>query len=296
STMGPLDLNAGQVPGAGNAGRPLYAKYGRTTNSVIYTPIATNMYDSLQTRLERRFAQGLQIGATYTWSKVIGWSQNSGGPWVQALSYFRLNKRVLSFDRTHNLQLSGIWELPFGAKKRFVSTNRAASAVLGGWRINTLASFMSGTPFSVSSSGTSLDMPGSSQVADLVKPEVKILGGVGRGQSFFDPFAFAPVTQARFGTAGANLLRGPGIVNTNVGLGRTFTLTERFSLQFRMEAFNFTNTPHFSAPGANVSNMVLNPDGTIRSLNGYTEITGVANTGRDGIDERMFRLGLRLSF
>ena len=203
---------------------------------------------------------------------------------------------MLGYDRTHNLQLSGIWELPFGAKKRFVSNNRAASAILGGWRINTLASFMSGTPFSVGSSGTSLDMPGSTQVADLVKPEVKILGGVGRGQSFFDPFAFAPVTQARFGTAGANLLRGPGIVNWNFGLGRAFTLTERFSLQFRMEAFNFTNTPHFANPGATVSSMVLNPDGTIRSLNGYTEVTGVTNTGRDGIDERMFRIGLRLSF
>ncbi|MEK7753364.1 MAG: TonB-dependent receptor, partial [Acidobacteriota bacterium] len=166
-TMGPLDLNAGQIPGAGNAGRSLYAKFGRTTTSQMIMPIATNMYDSLQTKLERRFAQGLQIGASYTWSKAIGWSQDSGSPWVQALSYFRLNKRVLGFDRTHNLQLSGIWELPFGAKKRFVSTNRAASAVLGGWRINTLASFMGGTPFSVSSSGTSLDMPGSSQVADL---------------------------------------------------------------------------------------------------------------------------------
>ena len=77
STMGPLDLNAGQIPGAGNAGRPLFAKYGRTTTSLITTPLATNMYDSLQTRLERRFAAGLQIGATYTFSKVIGWSENS---------------------------------------------------------------------------------------------------------------------------------------------------------------------------------------------------------------------------
>jgi hypothetical protein len=53
---------------------------------------------------------------------------------------------------------------------------------------------------------------------------------------------------------------------------------------------------YIAAPGATVSSMVLNPDGTIRSLNGYTEITGVTNTGRDGIDERMFRMGLRLSF
>jgi hypothetical protein len=139
-------------------------------------------------------------------------------------------------------------------------------------------------------------MPGSSQIADQVKPEVKILGGVGKGQSFFDPLAFAPVTQARFGTAGFNSLRGPGIVNWNFGVTRAFSLTERLGLQFRMEAFNFSNTPHFANPGGNVSNMVLNADRTIRSLGGYSEVTSVANTGRDGIDERMFRFGLRISF
>jgi len=296
STMSPVDLNAGQVPGLGNAGRPLFAKFGRTSSSQMIIPVGTNMYDSLQTKLERRFSQGLQLGASYTWSKAIGYTQDSGAPTVQAFPYFGLNRVVRGFDRTHNLQITGMWELPFGANKHFLSGNPAVSAIVSGWRINTLASFMSGTPFTVSSSATSLDMPGSSQRADLVKSEVKILGGAGRGQSFFDPFAFEPVTQARFGTAGFNLLRGPGIVNWNFGLSRAFSLTERLNLQFKMEAFNFSNTPHFSNPGGNVSNRVLNPDGTIRSLGGYTEITGVTNTGRDGIDERMFRLGLRLSF
>ena len=296
ATMSPVDLNAGQVPGLGNAGRPLFGKFGRTTTSQMIMPVGTNMYDSLQSRLERRFSQGLQLGAAYTWSKVIGYTQDSGSPSVQALPYFALNRVVRGFDRTHNLQITGMWELPFGQKKRFAANSRTASAILGGWRINTLASFMSGTPFTVSSSGTSLDMPGSSQRADLVKSEVKILGGAGRGQSFFDPFAFTAVREARFGTAGFNRLRGPGIVNWNFGLARAFSLTERVGLQFKMEAFNFSNTPHFSNPGGNVSNMVQNADGTIRNLGGYTEITGVTNTGRDGIDERMFRFGLRISF
>jgi len=295
-TMGSLDLNAGQIPGRANSGRPLFGKFGRTTSSSMITPIGTNMYDSLQTKLERRFSQGVQFGAAYTWSKSIAWTQDSGSPAVKALQYFSLNRSVPGFDRKHNLQLSGMWELPFGKGKKFAANNRAGSAILGGWRINTLASFMSGTPFSVSSSATSLDMPGSSQRADQVKPEVKILGGAGKGQSFFDPLAFVPVRDARFGTAGFNSLRGPGIVNWNFGVTRAFPLTERFNLQFRMEAFNFSNTPHLANPGANVSNMVLNADGTIRNLGGYTEITGVTNTGRDGIDERMFRFGLRINF
>jgi len=67
-------------------------------------------------------------------------------------------------------------------------------------------------------------------------------------------------------------------------------------MEFRAEAFNLTNTPHFSNPGANVSSMVLNPDGTIRSLGGYTVITSTTGNGREGIDERLFRLGLRITF
>jgi hypothetical protein len=114
--------------------------------------------------------------------------------------------------------------------------------------------------------------------------------------SYFDPFAFAPVTDARFGTAGFNTLRGPGLANVDLGLFREFAISERFKLQVRAEAFNFTNTPHFANPGTNVSNLQLNPDRSIRNLGGYTEITGLANTGRDGIDERVFRIGARFTF
>ncbi|HZS04361.1 MAG TPA: hypothetical protein VFD58_05955 [Blastocatellia bacterium] len=64
----------------------------------------------------------------------------------------------------------------------------------------------------------------------------------------------------------------------------------------RAEALNFTNTPHFPNPGGNRSNLQLNTDGTIKSLGGYTEITSTAGTGREGIDERVFRFGMRLSF
>ena len=81
-----------------------------------------------------------------------------------------------------------------------------------------------------------------------------------------------------------------------LGVFREFAIKERLRIQFRAEAFNSTNTQHFGNPGANASNLQLNPDGTVRALGGFTEIKGLANTGRDGIDERVFRLGMRISF
>jgi hypothetical protein len=89
----------------------------------------------------------------------------------------------------------------------------------------------------------------------------------------------------------------------DLGLFREFKLTEGIKLQFRAEAFNATNTPHFNAPGSNASspsrdeagNILLDANGRPR-LNGFMEITSVRSYGREGIDERVFRFGLRLGF
>lgn len=294
-----LNLNAGQIPGLGQAGQPFFVKFGRTANTELLTNPGTNKYDSLQTLLQRRFSEGVQVSVAYTWSKVIGICCDQladNPPAVQALQYFGLNRAVLSFDRTQVFNASFVVEPPFGKGKRFFSGGGFGPALAGGWQVNGLWSVYSGSPFTVTASGTSLNMTGSTQRADQVKPKVEILGNKGPGQSYFDPLAFAPVTQARFGTFGFNRMRGPGVRNFDLGLFRQFRLSERWNMQFRAEVFNLSNTPHFSNPGANVSNLQLNSDGSIRNLGGFSSITGIRNTGREGLDERVFRFGLRFAF
>jgi len=88
-------------------------------------------------------------------------------------------------------------------------------------------------------------------------------------------------------------LLGPGRVNVDMSLFREFTVKERIKLQFRAEAFNALNTPAFSVPAANVSNLVLNGNGTVKSLGSYDQIASVVNLGRD-FGSRGMRLGLRL--
>lgn len=305
-----LNINAGQVIGAGDAGRPYFARYRRTAETGLLTNIGWSDYDSLQAALQRRFTNGFQLNVGYTWSRTYGICCDSladNPPQVQAMDYFYLNEARLNSDRPHNFQTSFILELPFGQGKRFLSNGGAMAAIVGGWQVNGLFSAYSGQPFSVAAAATSLNLPGSTQMADQVTPDVDILGRIGQGESYFDPLAFRSVTEPRFGNAGYNTLRGPGYANIDFSIQRQFTLNHRFNLQVRGELFNLTNTPHFGIPTAtspavastnalNVSNLQLNPDGTVRNLGGYSSFNTSANTGRDGIDERLFRIGVRLGF
>ncbi len=78
-------------------------------------------------------------------------------------------------------------------------------------------------------------------------------------------------------------LRGPGLFNWDFGLTREFAMTSGVKLQFRAEAFNFTNAPHLP-----------NPDNNVGDGEDFMSITSVQDLGREGIDERQFRFGLRV--
>lgn len=284
--LGLVDVNAGQVIGAGDEGKPLQARFGRTASTVLLQPVGTGNYHSLQTQLQRRFSDGLSLSVNYTWGKALSPNENSSGtPNVQALGFLGRNYALTSSDRTHNLGITNVWQLPFGPGRQWLNEKSVASYILGGWQVNNMISVMSGVPFSVFADGTSLNLPGSEQTADQVKSEVAKLGGKGRGAPYFDPTAFADVTEARFGNTGYNYLRGPGVFNWDFGLTREFSITETVKLQFRMEAFNFTNTPHLGLP-----------ENDIGAGEDFMTITDVQDLSREGIDERQFRLGLRLVF
>jgi hypothetical protein len=207
---------------------------------------------------------------------------------------YHVNQAISDFDRTHVFNARGILELPFGSGRRWLNQGGFWSGIVGGWQLNNIFSLRSGTPFTVTTSTTPLNAAGSinQNPADQVKDEVEILGGIGTGKSWFDPFAFAVVSEPRFGNAGFNSMRGPGRMQWDTGLFRRINLGRQRNLELRFEVFNVTNTPHFGNPGSNRSSLQLNPDGTIRNLNGYTEIT--STTGSKS--ERQARVGIRLGF
>jgi hypothetical protein len=286
-----ININAAG-PGGGVAGQAFYPITGQTTAITESTPFNNAKYNALQTQLTRRLGSAGLFGISYTFSKAMDYGDNddSGLTWSWVPMYLR-NYALAGFDRTHNFESYWNYELPFGRGKSLAS-HGAASVLASGWQLNGILSRFSGLPFTVASSGTSVNAPGSTQTAEQVAPSVAILGGHGigaNGGSYFNPAAFAPVTTVSFGNSGRDILFGPGVFNLNASLFRNFRVTERFQLQFRAEAFNLTNTPQFGQPGATVSSATFNADGSIKSLNGYTQITSASN-------ERQLRFALRLSF
>jgi len=282
-----LNRNYGTL-GGGAASQPWF-DLGITSSVGIPVPYGNDIYHSLQSSATKRFGQGFTFNGAYTWSKQISLSSS-----ILIPGYGWMNRYISGSDRTHHLIFSGSYQLPFGKGKPYLSNSKAGDWIAGGWTVTGIFNRWSGTPFTVSASGSSCNCPGNSQTADLLKPNVAKIGtGVG-GSPYFDPLAYGTVSGARFGTGGFNQLRGPGSTNIDLGVNRMFRITERWRVQIRAEAMNATNTPHFSNPNANRSLMTLNPDGTYK-LNGFTQITQPQLLGRL-IDQRYLQFAARITF
>ena len=264
---------------------------GTTSAINVQSNLGHAQYDSFQANFVRKFSNGFQYTFAYTFSKTINWWAGS----IPQPQYWALNKAVASSNVPHLFNATFSYALPFGSGKPLLQ-HGVLSRIAGGWQVNGFLNIRSGLPFTVTSSSASLNAgTGTNQQADQVKANVATLGGIGSSAAYFDVTAFAPVTAVRFGTAGFNSLYGPGAANLDASVFREFRFRERMNLQFRAEALNATNTPHFSNPAANVSNLQLNSDGSVKNLNGFGVITSTTRTGRQ-YDEREIRLSVHFAF
>jgi hypothetical protein len=260
--------------GGGTPGEILNALYGRpaTTNGIGTE--GTSKYDSLQARGEHRFAHGFQVGVAYTYAKAEGYSSQIAIPYD-----FHLNYGALAGVAHNTLGITTIVDSPFGKGKKYLQSGFAGK-VLGNWQLDTVSILRSGQPFTVTASNTSLNAAGSTQFGNCNSTPQEL----GNIYEWYNTSAFSAPANGHIGTCGTNSLWGPGLINLDSSLNRTFPLTDRFQLKFSAEGFNMANTPHHSNPTSSVSS------GT------FMQALGIANTGRDGIDERTFRFGLRLGW
>jgi len=261
-----LNMNASPV-GTGAAGGLLSQALGKTITGGItgLVPFKNNYYDSMQTKLTRRFHDGSMAGLSWTWSKTTDYADNDdlGSVAFAFPAYWEKGRAVAGYDRTHNISIYGVMQLPFGKGERWAQTG-IGNAILGGWQISPLINYLTGLPFTVNCPGA-LNAIGSSQTCDLVAPFHVLNGRPNRDSicalndmscKYFDPSSFAaPLitsnANAHFGNTNRNEFRGPGYFGMNLSLARQIKLTERFGLQLRADAINFTNTPHFANPASN---------------------------------------------
>ncbi|MGJ5816326.1 TonB-dependent receptor domain-containing protein [Paludibaculum fermentans] len=279
-----LDINASQIPGSGNDGRVLYQRFGRTATTREWNGRTHSNYHSMQMSVNRRLTGGLLIKGAYTYSHAI--DEASYSDWTafswNALSVLDRNRANSNFNIPHMFQVGYMYELPFGKTKKW-ATGGVAAAVLGDWQFNGLFAAYQGRQYTVTASGSSLNMPGNLQTADLAKPNVDKLGLVGDDGTWFDTTAFSRPTGARFGTVGRNTMRGPGVINADLSLYRTFKITEAVNVQFRGESFNLSNTPHFANPNSNANS------------SNFGRILATQSGDAMG-RSREFRFGLRVGF
>ena len=275
------NLNAATVAGLGNAGLPEFSSFGRTASTNLLFAGYSSSYHALQVKFDRRFSGGFATTTGYTFGKGMGFQQGDDG----VLTFYvnqRRNYARNDFDRTQTFVQSIVYDLPFGKGKRLVSSGVGA-AVLGGWRISSFLTLMTGLPLFFTDSGTSLRAPGNTQTPDLVAP-VQILHGVGVGNPWFTASSFAPAAANTFGNVGRNYLSGPNFFNLDAALSKSIRFTERYNLDLRLEAFGATNTPQFffAANGGSAA-------GLTRNSSSFGQVTSASGG-------RQLQLGAKLNF
>lgn len=222
-------------------------------------------YNSLQIQYEHRLAAGLEVTGAFTWSKTTDDScgnLDSGSTCApQLYTDYAIEHGLSTQDVDYVFTPSVIYELPFGRGKRFGGdVSKWVDYAIGGWQFNAIYVLQGGMPFSITASGNP-----SSERADLIGKPVIHPGNV---SDYVDASAFAvPAKNAAGvylapGTSARDLIRGPGFSNLDFAVFKNFAITERFRAQLRAQAYNLTNTPHFSNP----SDTNLN-DGHIGQIN-----------------------------
>jgi hypothetical protein len=242
---GYLEINPA-VPGAGatlanTQQRRLYRDYNlvRPTFSRF-----NSHYHALQTRVEKRYSQGLQAMASYTWSKVIDYQSSinfSGETRPQDAFSLADVRGLAAFDVRHRFVSSFGYELPW--RHRW----------LGGWTLAGIVAAQTGGPLTVNEPvDVSLRGLGADRPDQLRNPN----NGPRTPRQWFDTAAFARLPAVaggqRSGTAGRNTVIGPGLVQTDLSVLKQFRLTEAQRIEFRTELFNALNRTNFRDPVTNI--------------------------------------------
>ena len=275
----------------------------------------TGNYNSLQTKLERRFASHLSFLATYTYAHSLddattplGSNGDGGYRNVNLIGLFG-DYSNSPWDTRHRFTFNGTYELPFGNGRRFLNHGGVVNQLVGGWSDTVVFRAQTGQPFTVYNNNSAVNGGNSRAIlvgdpfkgggsANPTNPGVDCPAKVRTVANWYNPCAFANPpdgsvisgTEQVTGDQAISLLGGrrnqafgPGYERIDMSIFKSFPILREQALQFRADAFNLLNTPSYGTP-----------NGSIGSNGG--QITSARNFQPNTPDARFFQLALKYIF
>ena len=267
---------------------------------------ASSSYNSLQVKVQQSMSHGLQVISFYTWSRALNYGNQWGG-------YYAANPKVdYGPDGQNRAQVfvaNIVYQLPFGKGKQFGgNAGRAENLVIGGWQVTSTTNWSSGLPFT-----PTYNECGADEDVGVCQPNKGNLANWSMGGGSLNPIThsvtfFTPITNmtknctsfgawarpcaGTLGDSGPYFLNGPRIFTTDASIMKNFSLTERFSLQFRMDAFNLFNhrVLGFNGNQGNTCIDCVSPTGQLQNNAGLVTSLDANTTMRE------LQFALRLSF
>jgi hypothetical protein len=206
-------------------------------------------YNALQTSINRRFSNGLSFNANYTYSRLMDDIVSPQNPFAS----WNLEWAPGAREVPHNLSVNTLYELPFGAGKRWGNSGGGVNHVLGGWQVNGVVLAHSGLPYTVTLGAVTQSGTGwtTNQRPDVVTG-VDHVGDINGPTGWLNLAAFSNPATGTFGNLGRNTERGPSFVQVDGSLFKNVLLAGTQKVQLRVEVFNLLNRLQLpSAPNAN---------------------------------------------
>jgi hypothetical protein len=250
STCGPYAEDATYVSASGQVFHGTRGPLGSNfANDDYEGSFGNSSYNSLQASL-RHTSKRLDLMLAYTFSKSLDQSSSISDP-VNPFNY-RLMRGLSAWDLTHNLVATYQYQLPLDL------FSRRAKLLTSGWAISGITRLSSGFPVTISSDADnslmgslpngvnnhSIDLP------DYNGGPLNLNHNPRNGLPYFDASLFSPNALGTPGTASRRSFHGPGMLNFDLALLRSFRLSEAKALQFRLETFNTFNHAQFFGPVA----------------------------------------------
>jgi hypothetical protein len=265
--------------------RPL-PQFGRVD---IKSSGSSTNFHGLQLSLYRPLNAGFLLGAQYMWSHAFDEGSLGGGESTarQNVSCRHCEYASTNQDIRQTLTINWVYELPFGAGRRYLQDGGILEHVFGGWQLSGLLQARTGRPLTISVDRSTADLPdgnNSSQRADRV-PGADPTPSNQTPQEWINSAAFAAPARGTWGNAGRNILRGPGLLQVDLALQKRFRINGSRNFEFRWEAFNAFNRQNLGNPNTNISSGAA-----------FGRITGPLNNNYGTGTARQIQFMLRLNF